>query len=532
MMISLHRFAVLTFSAFFVVASLAFALPSQAGDTTDKILEHARQAVDREQLDVALELLRAADPENSQQAARVDLLIGDIFLKVGKPSKAMEFFEHAALSTMDDTQAYVGMAKAALKQGKVSRARHHAQTALRGDADLAGAHLVLALADDRSGQIDKARKRFDDLSQTRSENESIAIAHAEFLFNRGDVDPAIQRLQRFTLMSEKSGAAHDALGRYLWAVGRHDDGLRHRAIAATLFLDQGNTYRAEPVVAWVTRRDTSGAYVRGLEKPSLLYKERPAPLQDAPHQPPSAQPTPAPLHPVPPPTVVRLAPLPIPPGAYSQGTGFVVGDGRYVVTNRHVIEGTDQIAVRNGIGEVRRAKVIKIADADDLAVLELASAFPSAQSIPNSRMGDARTGRAAIVLGYPMAGVLGEQMPSLTSGIVSKTAGFGNDPTTFLLTTKVNKGNSGGPVFDDRGNLIGVVVSKLDTLKIYEKRGFIPEDVNQAIKISRVFELMNWSSGTTPAPDETPPLALEDIYQIMLPKVVIIAGSLKGGGKK
>lgn len=526
---NIHRMTAMTLSTILIVVGLAFAPSCQAGDVTDDVLERARQAVDSEQLDAALDFLKSADPQSPRQATQVDLLIGEIFLKVGKPSKAMEFFEHAAASSMDDAEAYVGMAMAALKQGKVNRARAHAQTALRGDADLAGAHLVLALADDRSGQVSAARERFNDLSKTRPENEAIAIAHAEFLFNRGDLDLAIQRLQQFTLMSERSGGAHDALGRYLWAVGRHDDGLRQRAIAATLFLDQGNTYRAEPVIAWVKLHDTTGAYVKGLKEPSLLYKDRPAPLQSAPDKFPSTESSPVPLRPAPPPTVVRLNPLPIPPGAYSQGTGFVVGDGRYVVTNRHVVEGTTEIAVRNGIGEVRKAKVLKIAANDDLAILELASAFPSEQSIPTQRMGDARTGRAAIVLGFPMAGILGEQMPSLTSGIVSKAAGFGDDPTTFLLTTKVNKGNSGGPVFDDRGNLIGVVVSKLDTLKIYEKRGFIPEDVNQAIKISRVFELMNWSGGDAPAPDNSPPLPFEDLYQAMLPKVVIIAGSLEKG---
>lgn len=525
-----------------LLLSAVFISPlAHAAGNVDDILGKARQAIDSEQLDAALDLLKSATPESPKQAARVDVLIGEIFLKVGKPARAMDFFEHAANSTLDDTDAYVGMATAALKQGKVGRARRHAETALRADADLAGAHLVLALADDLSGNVDGARARFEALTRTRPENEEIALAHGEFLFNRGDIEPALQRLERFTAMNEKSGAAHDTLGRYYWAVGRHDDGLRLRALAATIFLAQGNTYRADPIIQWVKLRDPSGTYVKGIESPGLLYKAAPAPAPQ-PLPPPVPEPVPAPkaetappvppTRPVPGPTLIRLEPLPIPPGAaYSQGTGFVVGDGRYVVTNRHVIHGATDVAVRNGIGQVRRARVVKVGSKDDLAVLELESAFPSDQSIATAAMGDPRPGRAAIVLGFPMAGILGEQMPSMTNGVVSKTTGFQNDPATFLMSTKVNKGNSGGPVFDDRGNLIGVVVSKLDALKIYEKRGFMPEDVNQAIKISRVFELMGWDGGTESSA-VTAPMTYEDLYQAMLPKVVIIAALLPSDHKK
>lgn len=498
----------------------------------DDALNAAQKAIDGEQLDTALGLLSSVTPETPAQTARVDHLIGKIYLQVGKPDKAMEFFEHAAASTMDDAEIYAGMARAALGLGKLTRARSHANSALRGDKDLAAAHLVLAQVDARLGKVEDAKQRFADLARDRADNEDIAVAHAEFLFNRGEIEPAIRRLEDFTLRHSSATQAYDALGRYLWSVGRQDEALRARTVAAVNYADQGNGERSDAIMAWVKLRDGSGRYVKAFDDPKELYRDLPnAAPPPRPKQ--QARPMPSPLQgSVKPIQVSRPDPLPIPPGAtYSQGTGFVVGEGRYVITNHHVINGTKNVAVRNGLGQVRHARVIKIGDKDDLAVLELASPFPSDQSIPTAQMGDARAGRKAIVLGYPMAGVLGEQMPSLTDGVVSKTSGFQDDPSLFLLSTKVNKGNSGGPVLDDRGNLIGVVVSKLDTIRIYEKQGFIPEDVNQAIKISRVFALMGWSGGTTPAPDMTAPMAFEDLYQNMLSKVVMVVGVLEKAGK-
>ena len=210
----------------------------------------------------------------------------------------------------------------------------------------------------------------------------------------------------------------------------------------------------------------------------------------------------------------------------STGSGFIINDGRYVITNRHVIDKTGKIAIRTGTGEVRTARVLEIAKDDDLAILELSKPFPSSYSIAINQMGDANTGRSAVVMGYPMAGIIGWQQPSLTEGIVSKASGFKDNPTTFLITSKMNKGNSGGPIFDRQGRLIGIAVAKLDTTKIYEKKGTLPEDVNIGIKASRLINFLRHTeteSSQSPAPE----ISLEELYQVMLAKVVLVAAEAK-----
>jgi S1-C subfamily serine protease len=201
-----------------------------------------------------------------------------------------------------------------------------------------------------------------------------------------------------------------------------------------------------------------------------------------------------------------------------------VSGGKYVITNRHVIDGTGKLAVRSGTGEVRLARVESIAEHDDLAILELQDAYPETYSVPLQTSEEPRPGMSAVVMGFPMAGILGWQHPSLTEGIVSKGSGLRDNPTTFLLTSKMNKGNSGGPIFDRKGNLIGVVVAKLSANSVYEETGDIPEDVNIGIKASRVLKFLKQP---TKQSNGGSPVSLEDLYQIMLAKVVLVVGEVK-----
>jgi S1-C subfamily serine protease len=116
--------------------------------------------------------------------------------------------------------------------------------------------------------------------------------------------------------------------------------------------------------------------------------------------------------------------------------------------------------------------------------------------------------------------MLGEGSPSLTTGVVSKRTGLQDDAGTFQMTAKINKGNSGGPVFDMRGNVVGITVGKLDTKKIGEDQGFLPEDVNFAIHVDRLPKMLGISASDTQQREE---LSAEALYQSMVGKVVMVA---------
>jgi S1-C subfamily serine protease len=86
---------------------------------------------------------------------------------------------------------------------------------------------------------------------------------------------------------------------------------------------------------------------------------------------------------------------------------------------------------------------------------------------------------------------------------------------------KINKGNSGGPVFDMAGNVVGITVGKLDSKKIQDEQGFMPEDVNFVIHIDRLPKITNAS--VDGKEQNTVELNTEELYQVMLGKVVMVA---------
>ena len=143
--------------------------------------------------------------------------------------------------------------------------------------------------------------------------------------------------------------------------------------------------------------------------------------------------------------------------------------------------------------------------------------------LPISNFIDPLTGSDALVIGYPLTDFVGWQQPSITQGLVTKSSGLIDDPNHILLSSKMNLGNSGGPVVDSKGCLIGIAVAKLDKSLIYKEEGFIPEDINIAIKpsvLSKMFtNINNFGCKLNKNIERT------QLYELMLSKVVLVIAS-------
>jgi S1-C subfamily serine protease len=189
-----------------------------------------------------------------------------------------------------------------------------------------------------------------------------------------------------------------------------------------------------------------------------------------------------------------------------------------------VIESAKNLYVRNSLGDLSAAKVERISKTDDLAILVLTSAFPSDRAVTPSRFGAARTGSNIAVIGFPLTDVLGSMTPSITNGIVIKVTGMGDSPDSFQVSAKMNKGNSGGAVFDTYGRLVGIAVGKLDTVKMLQGSGFLPEDINFAIHVDRLRAI---GLSVVPGPRSPREMSLEDLYQQSIGSVVLVAGEAK-----
>jgi S1-C subfamily serine protease len=145
------------------------------------------------------------------------------------------------------------------------------------------------------------------------------------------------------------------------------------------------------------------------------------------------------------------------------GTGFALKDG-YVVTNYHVVEDAASIlikGVKGNFSEEHRAEIVAVDKYNDLALLKIVSpSFTGLGSIPyNVKTTMADVGEDIFVLGYPLTSTMGDEI-KLTTGVVSSKTGFQGDVSLYQISAPVQPGNSGGPLFDSKGNVIGVVSSK------------------------------------------------------------------------
>lgn len=169
---------------------------------------------------------------------------------------------------------------------------------------------------------------------------------------------------------------------------------------------------------------------------------------------------------------------------YGYGTGFFIGSDGYIATNYHVVQARENIEVTLYSGEVLEAELVGYSAPDDLAVLKIkGSGYPAAR-IGNS---DAlRVGDVAIAIGNPSGT---DASWTTTQGIISALnrevtvtqAGTIEELTMIQTDAPVNPGNSGGPLCNDRGEVIGVVTRKMSDY----------EGIGLAIPINGAMEILN-----------------------------------------
>jgi S1-C subfamily serine protease len=163
----------------------------------------------------------------------------------------------------------------------------------------------------------------------------------------------------------------------------------------------------------------------------------------------------------------------------SSGSGIIVSRNGHVLTNQHVVRECGTHEVIDDAGRKLKATLHAMDDAKDLALLLVEERFTAAAAIRNDA--SPKLGEAVTVVGFPLVGVLGTR-PTVGFGHVSSTVGIRGNKNHMQISVPIQRGNSGGPVFDQSGNVIGVVVAKLDALKIAQRVGDLPQNVNFAIR--------------------------------------------------
>jgi S1-C subfamily serine protease len=163
----------------------------------------------------------------------------------------------------------------------------------------------------------------------------------------------------------------------------------------------------------------------------------------------------------------------------SQGTCFFVSGNGEVVTNYHVVEDSSVFEVIDSKGTKFTATLTAKDPANDLAVLQVSSLNHRYLSI--APFGSLKTGQYIFAVGYPASSILGTEV-KFTDGVVSSMTGIQNTANTFQMTVPIQPGNSGGPVLNEKGQVVGVATSTAAIEAFLRGTGSLPQNVNWAVK--------------------------------------------------
>ena len=162
------------------------------------------------------------------------------------------------------------------------------------------------------------------------------------------------------------------------------------------------------------------------------------------------------------------------PSQDSSGSGFVVSRDGWLLTNAHVARACKTIMV----GEQGPADKVILDETNDLALVHATGTLGAPLAIS---AGKPRLGEDVLALGYPLRSILADSL-NVTRGNVSSLMGLMNDPRYLQISAPIQPGNSGGPLVDLAGRVVGVVTAKLNAVAIADATGDIPQSINFAIR--------------------------------------------------
>jgi S1-C subfamily serine protease len=170
----------------------------------------------------------------------------------------------------------------------------------------------------------------------------------------------------------------------------------------------------------------------------------------------------------------------------ASGSGFFITDDGALLTNFHVVDGASRIVVNTKHGSFP-AKVVKLDSANDIAIIKVSgSAFKSLPMIPSR---GAKLADSVFTIGFPNPEMQGTE-PKFTDGKISSLSGAQDDARYFQISVAVQPGNSGGPLVNSAGSVVGIVTARLSDRVALAVSGALPQNVNYALKSSYVLLLL------------------------------------------
>jgi S1-C subfamily serine protease len=177
--------------------------------------------------------------------------------------------------------------------------------------------------------------------------------------------------------------------------------------------------------------------------------------------------------------IAKQKPAEPPQSTAVSGSCFFVSQDGLIITNHHVIEGKSSFLILDHQNKEFPAQLLKIDPANDLAVLKAEGVMTNPLSFAS--FGSLSAGDEIFSFGYPLAGLLGEE-PKFTDGVVSSTTGLAGASNVFQMTVPIQPGNSGGPIVNYQGQVVGVATSTAAVANFLRITGTLPQNINWAVK--------------------------------------------------
>jgi serine protease Do len=214
----------------------------------------------------------------------------------------------------------------------------------------------------------------------------------------------------------------------------------------------------------------------------------------------------------------------------SLGSGFLIHESGIVITNWHVIKGNDDIEIFFPSINKSYKATISLKDAgNDLAILRLSefkysNDFKTSIPFKLAQSKEIKLGQEVFTLGFPLGDILGTTA-KLSSGTVSSLFGIKDDPRLAQISNPVQPGNSGGPLFNRNGEIVGVVVASLNAKYFFENADILPQNVNFAIKsdyLINLFSMIPEDDQIQKRQNRLSGLSLEKQIELIAPFIVTV----------
>jgi S1-C subfamily serine protease len=434
-------------------------------------------------------------------------------LAKGQAQQAAEWYEKAA-GMGESAEAEIGLVRAYLQSGEFRKAIAFGNLVAAEHPDVSETAALLAYLEDREGQTAPALSKLSEELKKRPDDVALFGAQTEILIDRMAIPQAVQQLDDWIGRNPPQGDIYRLRARAALASGNREQLVNWRRKAALAYESKGEFEAAKPLRIWLSKVD-------GNEQPASVAT---VPLSPAGAVKPIAENNELPA-------VTRwpahyMESFPLNTGnAMKSGNGFVIDQGRRVVTYASLISGSSGVVwVRNGLGKIRKSRVEKVLPDQGLALLRLETPYVKEWSLPNQAFSVPEGVRFCFVLGFPVTDALDTSYPILAPGVVVRPdAGIGG---LMQITGSLGPENSGSAVFDGSGKFIGVTLGKQEPLKGITHRDALLGKGTFAVRADALQKLVPNSvrsekkRAKIKAVKGTP--SVEELYEKLLPVVVTI----------